>query len=64
MSARTARRRRSQAVGGYRHLARIGKGNNNRPIYHKRDVSTLTKREQELRQRMRDMAARKSFKKK
>lgn len=31
--ARTARRRRLQAVQGYRHMARIGRGNNNRPYY-------------------------------
>lgn len=31
--ARTARRRRIQARNKFRHMAKIGRGNNNRPIY-------------------------------
>lgn len=59
MSARTAARRRRQAVGGYRHLARIGKGNNNRPIFHKRSAEKLTRKEQALRTRLKELQQRK-----
>lgn len=44
---------------GYRHLARIGHGNNNRPIYHKKSAEKLTKHEAMLRERIKMMAARK-----
>lgn len=57
--AATAKRRRRQAVQGYNHLAFIGRGNNNRPIYHKRSVSKLTKREQLYRERLKQLQARK-----
>lgn len=62
MSARTAARRRRQAVQNYNHLARIGRGNNNRPIYHKRSVATLTQREAAFRERQKQLAARKGKK--
>jgi hypothetical protein len=64
MSARTAARRRRQAVGGYRHLAKIGRGNNNRPIYHKKSESKLTQHEQRLRERQKAMQMRMAFRKK
>lgn len=59
MSARTAARRRRQSVMNYRHLAKIGRGNNNRPIIRKKSAETLTKHEQRLRERMKMMMARK-----
>lgn len=59
MSARTAARRRRQAVSGYRHLARIGHGNNNRPIIKKRSVEKQARHEARLRERMKAMASRK-----
>lgn len=62
MSARTAARRRRQAVNNYNHLARIGKGGNNRPIYRKRSSTTLAKREAEFRERQKLMALRKGRK--
>ena len=62
MSARTAARRRRQAVQGYNHLAFIGRGNNNRPIYHKKSVSKLTRREAAYRLRMKLFMARKKGK--
>lgn len=60
MSARTAARRRRQAVSGYRHLARIGHGGNNRPIFHKRSTDKQARHEVQLRERMKAMAARRS----
>lgn len=59
MSARTATRRRRQAVLGYSHLALIGRGNNNRPIFHKKSIEKLTRREQILRERRQEMQQRK-----
>jgi hypothetical protein len=44
---------------GYRHLAKIGHGTNNRPIYHRRSAEKLTKHEQRLRERLKMMMARK-----
>lgn len=61
--ARTARRRRLQAIQGYRHMARLGHGNNNRPIYHKRSESKLQRKEAQLRERMKQMALRKGMRK-
>lgn len=48
---------------GYRHLARIGHGNNNRPIYRKKSAEKLTKHEAQLRERIKMMAARKTRRK-
>ena len=62
MSARTAARRRRQAVQGYNHLALIGRGNNNRPIYHKKSITKLTRREAAYRLRMKIFMARKKGK--
>lgn len=57
--ARTARRRRLQARNGWRHLARIGRGNNNRPYFSKHTVETYQKREAAARERRLLIAARK-----
>ena len=62
MSAQTAKRRRRQAALGYNHLARIGRGNNNRPIYHKKSITKLTRREQAYRLRLKQFMARKKGK--
>lgn len=39
--ARTARRRRRQHQISFRHLARIGHGPNNRPVYRKHSLSNV-----------------------
>ena len=49
--ASTAKRRRRQAVNNFRHMAVIGHGNNNRPLYAKRSLSTLERREKRYRER-------------
>ncbi len=59
MSARTAARRRRQAVNGYRHLARIGRGNNNRPIIRTKSAEKQQARLHALIQKQRDIAMRK-----
>lgn len=61
MSASTAKRRRRQAVNGYRHLAKIGKGNNNRPVYGKRSLSKLARKEAAYRAKQKQIAARRAF---
>lgn len=58
MSARTARRRRRQAAIGYRHLARIGRGNNHRPIYRRTDEATAARREAEKAAKRRELMSR------
>lgn len=63
MSARTARRRRIQAKNGYRHLAKIGRGNNNRPIFHVASLDKQQQREAAFRERRAAMQSRKAFKK-
>lgn len=60
--ARTARRRRKQAVNRFRHLARIGRGNNNRTIYSMHSVETYEKRAAAARERRLNMAARRGSK--
>jgi hypothetical protein len=62
MSARTAARRRRQAKIGYAHMARIGRGNNNRPIYHIKSIGKLTRREATYRLRLKLFMARKKGK--
>ena len=61
--ARTARRRRKQAVNRFRHLARIGRGNNNRTVYSTHTIETNQKREAQARERRLNIAARKSRRK-
>lgn len=56
--ARTARRRRKQAAMGFRHLAKLG-----RPIYRKTSEDKLARREQEQRERLKMLNARKGAKK-
>jgi hypothetical protein len=63
MSARTAARRRRQAVLGYSHIARIGRGNNNRPIFRKKSIAKQQRHEQMLRERQREMQTRAAKKK-
>ena len=41
-AARTARRRRKQHAIGFRHLARIGHGPNNRPIYRRTQLLSVS----------------------
>lgn len=64
MSARTARRRRKQALLGHNHLAKLGRGNNNRPIFHKKSVTKLQRKEQLTREKMKTIALRKSMRNK
>ena len=64
MSARTARRRRSQAVQGYNHLARIGRGNNNRPIIRIKSATKQQRREAMVREKLKLIALRKGMSKK
>ena len=61
--ARTARRRRKQAINCFRHLARIGRGNNNRTIYATHTKETYEKRAAQARERRLNIAARKSRRK-
>lgn len=63
MSARTAARRRRQAVNGYRHLALIGRGNNNRPIIRTKSHEKQQARLAALIQKQRDIAMRKGQRK-
>lgn len=56
--AATAKRRRKQAVMGFRQMARIGRGNNNRPYYSKHSVDTLERREAQFRERSKMLAMR------
>ena len=49
--ARTARRRRLQAVKNFRHMAHIGRGNNNRPYYSKQDAGVSQRREAQKREK-------------
>jgi hypothetical protein len=60
--ARTARRRRKQAVDHFRHMAKIGRGNNNRPIYSTHSSEYYKKHEAMLLERQKAMAARKGKK--
>jgi hypothetical protein len=61
--ARTARRRRKQAVGRFRHMALVGRGNNNRSVYASHTVETYDKREAQAREKRAMLAARKSRRK-
>jgi hypothetical protein len=61
--ARTARRRRLQAVNNYRHMAHIGRGNNNRPYYSKPTLETSRRREAQLREKRLNMEARRAKRK-
>ena len=63
MSARTAARRRKQAVQGYNHLARIGRGNNNRPIYRVKSQEKQQARLRALVEKQRAISARKGRRK-
>lgn len=63
MSARTAARRRRQAVQGYNHLARIGRGNNNRPIYSIKSADKQTARLKALIEKQKMIAMRKGMSK-
>jgi hypothetical protein len=47
----TAKRRRRQAVQAFNHIARIGRGNNNRSYYARHSVETLERREAQFRER-------------
>lgn len=58
MSARTARRRRLQARQGWNHLALLGRGNNNRPVYRKKSIATLQRKEEQFREKRRVERAR------
>lgn len=60
--ARTARRRRKQAVNRFRHLARIGRGNNNRTIYATHTKETYERRAAQAREKRLAMVARKGRK--
>lgn len=62
MSARTAARRRRQAVNNYNHLALIGRGNNNRPVYHKTSADKQARKLQALVRKQREMQSRKGRK--
>lgn len=62
--AATAKRRRKQAVMGFRQLAHIGRGNNNRPYYSKHTVDTLERREAAFRERTKVLAMRAGKKRK
>ena len=59
----TAKRRRRQAVNNFRHIAHIGRGNNNRPYYSKPDIATSQKREVQKREKMLNMQARRARRK-
>ena len=61
--ARTARRRRKQAVQNYRHMAHLGHGNNNRPYYFKIDAGVSQRREAQKREKYLNMQARRARKK-
>ena len=61
--ARTARRRRRQAVNRFRHMAMIGRGNNNRTVYTTHTTETYEKRAAQARERRLNIAARKSRRK-
>jgi hypothetical protein len=50
-------------VNRFRHLARIGRGNNNRTIYATHTKETYEKREAQARERRLTLAARKSRRK-
>lgn len=58
-AAATAKRRRRQAVMGYRHLAKLGRPGNSRPIYHKKSTDTLNRRQRLLDDKRKAMMARK-----
>lgn len=58
-AAATAKRRRRQAVMGYRHLARLGKPGNSRPIYRKRSVESASRHEQRLAEKRKAIMMRK-----
>lgn len=60
--ARTARRRRCQAVNGYRHLALLGRGNNNRSIIRTHTAEVYQRREREKVEKQRMIAMRKGRK--
>jgi hypothetical protein len=47
----TAKRRRRQAVNAFSHMARIGRGNNNRPHFARHSIETLDRREAKFRER-------------
>lgn len=55
----TAKRRRRQAVIGFRQLAHLGHGNNNRPYFSKHTTETLERREARFRERQKMMQVRK-----
>lgn len=54
----TAKRRRRQAVMGFRQIARIGRGNNNRPFFSKHSEEILQRREESYRTRQRTLQQR------
>ena len=57
--AATAKRRRRQAVMGYRHLARLGRGNNNRSYFPHHTRETLERRAAEAAEKRIAMQSRK-----
>lgn len=57
--ASTAKRRRRQAVLGWRYMARIGRGNNNRPFYSTHSAEVMKKREADKVERQKLIMARK-----
>lgn len=59
-AAATAKRRRRQAVMGYRHLARLGKPGNSRPIFKKKSSDTLSRHQARLDEKRKAMMARKA----
>ena len=59
----TAKRRRRQAVNRFKHMALIGRGNNNRSVYARHTAETLKKRQDALIEKQKMMAARRSRKK-
>jgi hypothetical protein len=65
MSARTARRRRKQAVQNYNHLARLGRRGKgtSRPIYAHSSVAVLEHREALFRERRSAMQSRMALRK-
>lgn len=58
----TAKRRRRQARNRYQHLARIGRGNNNRPFYSMHSKEYYERKEQRLLGTLRAMTSRKKKK--
>jgi len=62
--ASTAKRRRRQAVNGYRHLAKLGRPGNSRPVFKKKSLDKLNTKAARLAQRRKELEARKGMRNK